>query len=431
MDPTFRAPQGMGGSFEPPPDKSITHRALMLASLTTESCRIRRPLNTGDCVSTRHCLESLGTGFVEEEDGLVAHGVGLRGLREPVGLLDTENSGTTTRLLSGMLAGQRVFAVISGDESLRGRPMGRVVEPLRKMGARIEARQGGKFAPLCFLPGTGDLSPLEWDLPIASAQVKSSLMLAALRAEGVSRLEGMIESRDHTERMLRALGVDVQNIGKALRITPVETLPGFDMRVAGDISSAAFFIAASLITGRPLVVTGCGINPTRCGFLSVARRMGGTVEVGEDQVSLGEPMGTIRIRPSSLHGTRVEPSEVPELIDEIPLLAVLGLFATGVTEVSGAEELRFKESDRLQTIAAMAESLGGKITLREDGFSVEGPQSLRSGSVDPRGDHRIAMAAAVAGAGIPGGVKVLGFDCARVYYPDFVRDYVRLGGVVE
>jgi 3-phosphoshikimate 1-carboxyvinyltransferase len=430
MDPTFRAPQGMGGRYEPPPDKSITHRALMLATLASETCRIQRPLATGDCVSTRHCLESLGAAFNDEEGGMVVHGVGLRGMNEPARLLDTENSGTTTRLLSGILAGQKIFAVISGDASLIQRPMGRVVEPLRKMGARIEARQEGKYAPLCFLPGSGDLTPLQWELPVASAQVKSSLMLAALRATGASRLGGMIESRDHTERMFRALSVKVERIGATLQVTPVAGLPGFDMRVPGDISSAAFFIAASLVTGRSLTITGCGINPTRCGFLSVARRMGATVEVREDGVSLGEPTGTVTIQPANLQATRVEPSEVPELIDEIPLLAVLGLFATGVTEVRGAEELRFKESDRLSMIAAMVESLGGRITLHEDGFSVEGPQTLRPGIVDPKQDHRIAMAAAVAGVGISGGVKVRGFDCARVSYPDFIRDYIGLGGVV-
>ena len=430
MDPIFRSPRGLGGVYEPPPDKSITHRALMLAALTTETCRIGRPLSTGDCVSTRRCLESLGAEFADDAGGLTAHGVGLRGMREPARLLDAENSGTTTRLLSGIVAGQPFYSVITGDASLIQRPMGRVVEPLRTMGARIEARQGGKYAPLSFLPGNGDLAPLEWDLPVASAQVKSSLMLAALRATGPSRLGGMIDSRDHTERMFRALGVSVESVAGALRIAPVTSLPGFEMRVAGDISSAAFFIAAALVTGRQLTITGCGTNPTRCGFLSVARRMGATVDVQEEALSLGEPTGTITVHPASLRATAVEPAEVPELIDEIPLLAVLGLFATGLTEVRGAEELRFKESDRLAMIASMAESLGGRVTLHDDGFSVEGPQALRPGVVDPRGDHRIAMAAAVAGAGIDGGVTVLGFDCARVSYPDFIRDYVALGGVV-
>ncbi len=357
-------------------------------------------------------------------------GVGLRGFVEPVGLLDAENSGTTTRLLSGLLAGQRIFAVLSGDESLVRRPMGRVVEPLRKMGARIEGRESARFAPLCFLPGDGDLGALTWDIPVPSAQVKSSLLMAALRAKGASRIGGKIGSRDHTERMLRALGVRLEALRSGLSIEPVDGLPGFDVEVPGDVSSAAFFVAAALITGQKLEIHGCGVNPTRCGFVEVARRMGASSEIVTEGLSLGEPAGSITVGPAALRGAIVTPEEVPELIDEIPLLAVLGLFAHGRTEVRGASELRVKESDRLEMIVRMAECLGGKLEMFEDGFAVDGPQSLRPGTVDPRGDHRIAMAAAVAGAGIPGGVKVTGFDCARVSYPDFIRDFTALGGEV-
>jgi 3-phosphoshikimate 1-carboxyvinyltransferase len=402
----------------------------MLAAVSSAVCRIGNPLATGDCLSTRRCLESLGASFAVAGDGLEAHGVGLRGLREPRGPLDAENSGTTARLLSGLLAGQPVFAVLTGDGSLLGRPMGRVVEPLKAMGARIEGREGGRFAPLCFLPGSGSLEPIAWKLPVPSAQVKSCLLLAGLRASGAMSIGGMVGSRDHTERMLGALGVGVRVLGSEILIEPAAALPGFEMTVPGDISSAAFFIAAALVSGRKLSVRGCGINPTRCGFLEVARRMGAGVKVHEDGSSLGEPVGTVTISPGELRGTRVVPAEVPELIDEVPLLAVLGLFARGVTEVRGAEELRLKESDRLAAIARMAESLGGKIEVFEDGFAVEGPQALRSGALDPMGDHRIAMAAAVASAGIRGGVQVKDFGCARVSYPDFIRDFSALGGEV-
>ena len=215
-----------------------------------------------------------------------------------------------------------------------------------------------------------------------------------------------------------------------LRVHPVNRIPGFDADVPGDISSAAFFIAAALISGRALVVRECGINPTRCGFLEVVRRMGASVEVLEERSSVGEPAGSIRVSPGELRGARIEREEIPELIDEVPLLAVLALFARGVTEVRGAEELRFKESDRLDMIARMVKSLGGKVEVFDDGFAVEGPQKLRRGEVDPRGDHRIAMAAAVAAVGIPEGVSVRGFDCARVSYPDFMRDYQALGGEI-
>jgi 3-phosphoshikimate 1-carboxyvinyltransferase len=308
--------------------------------------------------------------------------------------------------------------------------MGRVVEPLRTMGARIEGRESGRFAPLCFLPGSDDLLPLSWDLPVPSAQVKSSLLLAALRATGTSRIGGRIDSRDHTERMLRALGVRLVHEDSCLRVDPVKGIPGFEMDVPGDVSSAAFLIATALITGRELMVRGCGINPTRCGFLDVARRMGAASQVVQEGSSLGEPAGTIRVTPAPLRGVTVSPDEVPELIDEIPLIAVLGLFARGRTVVRGASELRVKESDRLAMIARMAESLGGKVELFEDGFAVDGPQALRPGIVDPHGDHRIAMAGAVAGAGVTGGVKVAGFDCSRVSYPDFIRDFRALGGEV-
>jgi 3-phosphoshikimate 1-carboxyvinyltransferase len=430
MDPTFRVPRGIGGEYAPPPDKSITHRALMLAAVSSSPCRVGTPLATGDCVSTRRCLQSLGARFEDTPSGVRSQGVGLRGFREPRGPLDAENSGTTTRLLSGLLAGQKAFAVLSGDDSLLGRPMGRVVEPLRAMGARIEGREGGRFAPLCFLPGTGELSPISWKLPVPSAQVKSSLLLAALRAGGTCRIGGLIGSRDHTERMLRALGVPVELAGGELLAGPADTLPGFEMDVPGDISSAAFFLAAALISGRRLTVRACGVNPTRCGLVEVLRRMGARLQVREEKSSLGEPAGTITAEPGDLAGTTVTAAEVPDLIDEVPLLAVLGLFARGRTEVRGAEELRFKESDRLQMIAGMAEALGGRIEIFDDGFAVEGPQALRPGMVDPRGDHRIAMAAAVAAAGIAGGVKVRGFECARVSYPDFARDFAALGGEI-
>lgn len=428
MDPTFRAPRGVGGLYIPPPDKSITHRALMLAAISSGTSRIGNPLATGDCISTRRCLESLGASFDVVDGRWEARGVGLRGFREPRRALDAENSGTTTRLIAGLLAGQPLFAVLTGDDSLLGRPMNRVVEPLRAMGARVEGREGGRFAPLCFLPGHGALQPLSWDLPVASAQVKSCLLFAALRASGPSRIGGRIGSRDHTERMVRALGVRVEEADSVLSVEPVDSLPGFDVEVPGDISSAAFFIAGALISGRELSVRDCGINPTRCGFLEVVRRMGASVETREERLSLGEPVGTITIAPEALRGTRVMPQEVPDLIDEVPLLAVLGLFAHGITEVRGAEELRFKESDRLSMIARMAASLGGRVELFEDGFSVEGPQALRPGDVDPRGDHRIAMAAAVAAVGIKEGVRVRGFECAQVSYPDFIRDFTALGG---
>ncbi len=433
MEATFHARgAGLGGAYAPPADKSITHRSLLFASVADGTSVVRRPLSTGDCRSTRGCLERLGVPVAEAADGtLTIRGVGLRGYAEPASVLDAGNSGTTTRLLSGMMAGLPLFATLCGDASLSARPMARVVTPLRSMGARIEARAGGTLLPLCFLPGSGTLRPLSWDLPVASAQVKGAVALAALRAEGPSRIGGRIDSRDHTERMLgTGLGLGVRVRDGALLVEPADRIPSFEIDVPGDVSSAAFFVAAALVGGRELVVRECGLNPTRLGFLDVVRRMGARVETREEGTTLGEPWGTIRVTPGLLRGATVAPEEVPGLIDEVPLIAVLGLFAAGVTEVRGADELRHKESDRLAAIVALAAALGGRIEPLDGGFRVEGPQRLRGGVVDPAGDHRIAMAAAVAAAGTEEPVRVTDIDCAQVSYPDFVRDYLALGGTV-
>ena len=430
MNPTFRAARGIGGEYTPPPDKSITHRALMLAAVGSGESRIVHPLATGDCISTRRCLEALGCTIRDSDHALSVLGAGIRGFTEPRGVLDAENSGTTTRLLSGLLAGLPIFAVLTGDRSLLGRPMARVVQPLREMGARIEGRDGGKYAPLCFLPGSGELAPLSYCLPVPSAQVKSCLVLAALRAGGNSRISGKIHSRDHTERMLNALEVRVETNADGITLHPPLKVPAFQIEVPGDLSSASFFIAAALISGRRLLARGCGVNPTRAGFLNVVRRMGARVETRQDKLSLGEPAGSVEVTGGALTGVRIEAEEIPELIDEVPLLAVLGLFSKGITEVRGAEELRLKESDRLDMIAQLVQELGGQVEIFEDGFAVEGPQELRAGEIDPKGDHRIAMAAAVAAAGIPQGVRVRGFECAAVSYPDFAKDFSALGGEV-
>jgi 3-phosphoshikimate 1-carboxyvinyltransferase len=433
MEATFHAREaGLGGGYAPPGDKSITHRSLLFAAAADGTSIVHRPLATGDCRSTRGCLEQLGTRIGEEGDGtLHIDGAGLRGFAEPAGLLDAGNSGTTMRLLAGMLAGLPVFAVMGGDESLVRRPMDRVVEPLRAMGARIEARARGTLAPLCFLPGSGTLRPLSWRLPVASAQVKSALILAALRAEGPSLIGGRIDSRDHTERMLATgLGLGIRLEAGGLHVEPARAIPAFERSVPGDVSSAAFFIAGALVSGRELEVRDCGLNATRLGFLQVVRRMGARIDTAEQGRSLGEPWGTVKVTPGRLRAASVGPGEVPELIDEVPLIAVLGLLAEGVTEVRGAEELRHKESDRLAAVIALAAALGGRIEPLEDGFRVEGPQRLAGGTVDPRGDHRIAMAAAIAGAATERGVRVTDVECARVSYPDFIHDYRRLGGAV-
>ncbi len=433
MNLRFSAPRGIGGTMSPPPDKSITHRALLLAAVAEGSSRIANPLATGDCLSTRACLRALGVEVREEPRGLawLVSGRGLRGLVEPAGVLEAQNSGTTIRLLCGLLAGQPLYAVLSGDASLRARPMLRVVEPLRAMGARIEGRAGGKLAPLSLLAGSGTLRALHYDLPVPSAQVKSALLLAALRADGESSLGGALDSRDHTERFLGFLGLPLPRAEGRLRISPPSALPAFELEVPGDPSSAAFFLAAAQVSGRELEVSGCGLNPTRLGFARVLARMGAGLEELPEQERGGEPVGRLRLRPGELAGVTVEAGEVPALIDEIPLLAVLGAFARGRTVVRGAGELKHKESDRLQAIGRLLEAVGGRVELAGDGFAVEGPQPLRPGAVDSGGDHRIAMAGAVLAAGIAGGVEVRGFEAATVSFPDFLATYRLLGGMAE
>ena len=455
----FSAPRGLGGVMTPPPDKSITHRALLLAAAAGGVSRIANPLATGDCLSTRACLRALGVqveedprgrrpagrparrpaspGFTPASPGFIpapawlVTGRGLRGLAEPSEVLDAQNSGTTIRLLCGLLAGQRMHAVLSGDASLRARPMLRVVEPLRCMGARIEGRDGGRLAPLALLPGSGTLKALRYDLPVPSAQVKSALLLAALRADGESSLGGALDSRDHTERLLGFLGLSLGRTDGRLRIAPPSALPAFELEVPGDPSSAAFFLAAALVSGRELEVTGCGLNPTRLGFVRVLARMGARVEELVEAQRGGEPVGRLHLHPGVLQGVTVQAEEVPALIDEIPLIAVLGAFARGRTLVRGAGELKHKESDRLQAIGRLLQAVGGSVELAEDGFAVEGPQALAGGTVDSASDHRIAMAAAVLAAGIPGGVEVRGFEAATVSFPDFLATFRALGGMAE
>jgi 3-phosphoshikimate 1-carboxyvinyltransferase len=435
MKAQFSAPRGIGGEVVPPPDKSITHRALLLASVAEGTSTIGNILDTGDCRSTRGCLERLGVpieDIAREPKAIRVHGRGLLGYREPPAILDAENSGTTIRLLSGLLAALPLYVVLTGDASLLRRPMQRVVEPLKRMGARIAGRDADRYAPLTFLPGDGSLRAVDHHLEVASAQVKSALLLAALRVPEVTRITGRIDSRDHTERLLRFLGLPLREEAGGLALSPCPGVPAFQLEIPGDISSAAFWLTAALISGRELAVRGCGLNPTRLGFLRTLEAMGADLQVDPEGEHGGEPVGAIRLRASEgLRGVAIGEAEVPSLIDEIPLVAILALFASGTTAVRGAGELRVKESDRLQAIARLVEAVGGRIRLEADGFTIEGGRPLSPGRVEARGDHRIAMAAAVLGAGIPGGVTVEGMEAATVSYPDFPRHYRMLGGSIE
>ena len=434
MHATFTAPRGLGGAIVPPPDKSLTHRALMLAAVAEGTSSITNPLRTGDCLSTASCLERLGVGIESAgtggSTGLKIRGVGLRGFCEPEDILDAENSGTTIRLLSGLLAGLPIYAVLTGDASLRRRPMLRVVAPLRELGASIHGRQGGALAPLAFLPGSGRLFPGALRVEVASAQLKSALLLAGLRVEGELTLSGELRSRDHTERFFRFLGVPLEVRDEEIVMSGQERLPSFEAAIPGDPSSASFFVAAALLGGRDIEVRGCGVNPTRLGLFRVLERMGARVRVTEAAQSCGEPVGTIAVSAGELVATGVEAAEIPDLIDEVPLLALLASQARGVTEIRGAEELRHKESDRIAGICALLSALGGRAEPLPDGLRVRGPQHLGPGRVDPAGDHRIAMTAAVA-AVVAGSVTVSDVEATTVSYPDFLADYRSLGGEIR
>ncbi len=427
--------KGIGGIYVPPPDKSLTHRAIMLAAVAEGRSEVINPLYTGDCISTLNCIEALGVEIKRNKKNrkwaLEINGVGLHGFKEPVGVLDAGNSGTTMRLLSGLLAGLPIYAVITGDSSLLRRPMSRIVAPLRAMGARVEGREGGRFAPLSFLPGDGLLEPIEYDLPVASAQVKSAILFAALRSKGIVVLKGLIESRDHTERLFSSMKLPIKVEKERIVLQPVSDILPFRIEIPGDISSASFFIAGALLSQKELIVEGCGLNPTRMGFVNVLRRMGASIEIIVEREELGEPVGKVIIKPSVLKGIEIGRDEIPSLVDEVPLVVAVALFADGRTVIRGAEELKNKESNRLLTTADMVKRLGGKVEVLDDGFVIEGPQILSSGRIDSMGDHRIAMTGAILGSVVNGGVEVIGFEVAKVSYPTFISDFIALGGSVE
>ena len=420
------APAGpLRGRLRAPSDKSITHRALMLAAVSESVARIERPLWAGDTLATAGVLQALGVRLEVDEAGeaVTVGGVGLAGLRPAEGTLDAGNSGTTVRLMAGLLAGQEGEFTLDGDESLRTRPMDRVVQPLAVMGVQVAAREG-RFLPLTVHGGR--VRAIAYELPVASAQVKSCVLFAGLHANGETTVIERLASRDHTERMLRAAGATVEARGADITVGGRPHLSLERVTVPGDLSSAAYLVAAAaLVPGSDLVIEGLGLNPTRLGFFEVLRRMGGDVawqvEGGEEAAAsgpAGEPWGSLRVRHAPLHGVRVAPDEVPLLIDEVPLVALLGTAADGETEVEGAGELRVKESDRLAATAELLGGLGGRVEVRRDGLRVTA-SSLAGGDVESHGDHRLALMAAVAGLASRDGVTVHGFEAADVSFPGF------------
>jgi 3-phosphoshikimate 1-carboxyvinyltransferase len=418
------------GRLRPPSDKSISHRAAMIAAMGEGGTMIEGYLDAADTRSTLAAVEAIGARVEGAEDGslhpqLRVHGVGLRGAESAD--IDVGNAGTLLRLLPGWLAGQEGESwILDGDESIRRRPVDRIAVPLRQMGARLQCRED-RLPPLQI---EGEpLHGIDYELPVASAQVKSCLLFAGLLGDGTTRVVEPQPSRDHTERMLTAAGAEVRREGDAVVVAPAERLEPEPITVPADISSAAFFVAAALLVpGSEVVLDEVGVNPTRTGLLAILGRMGAEIEIEHAEESGGEPVASLRIRPAPLRATEIGGAEIPLAIDELPLAALTACFAEGTTTIRDAEELRRKESDRIATVTAALTALGGKVEPTADGMVIEGTGGLRGGTVESHGDHRIAMLGAVAGLASREGVEVRGMEAAAVSYPGFEADLAALLG---
>lgn len=429
MDMRFEPARGLTGELRAPADKSISHRAALLGAMAGEPVRIENYLDAADTISTLEAVRALGALVEVNGDQVVVRGTGLREAREPDGPIDVGNAGTLLRLLPGWLAAQegRSFT-LDGDESIRRRPVDRIAVPLTQMGAQLQAREG-RFAPF-EVHGTR-LRAISYELDVASAQIKSCVLLAALAADGATTVGEPTRSRDHTERMLLRAGVAIHRNGRHVTVVNADELLLEPLRIPGDPSSAAFLIAAGvLVPSSRLLIRDVGVNWTRTGFLRIVRRMQGIVlgdlEDESGELIPDEPVSDLDVAHGALEGTVVEAEEVPLAIDELPLVALLGCFAEGETVVQGAQELRVKESDRIAGVVEGLGGLGADIEATHDGFVVRGSSGLRGGTIDALGDHRMAMLGAVAGLASREGVQVIGMDAAEVSYPGFVEDLRRL-----
>lgn len=407
---------GLHGAVTVPGDKSISHRAVMFGALASGDTHITGFLMGEDCLSTISCFRQMGVKIDVSDDEVVVHGAGMHGLQEPSELLYTGNSGTTTRLLCGILAGQPFRSVLSGDASIQKRPMGRIIKPLREMGANIDGKDGN----LCPLTVSGsELHGITYTLPVASAQLKSAILLAGLFAEGETTVVEPAPSRDHTERMLRGLGVDVRTDGNVITLTPPEQLTAVDVAVPGDISSAAYFLVAGcIVPNSEITIRNVGINPTRTGILDVLRDMGADIELVNctDDV---EPVCDIIVRSSRLHGTRIGGDIIPRLIDELPVIAVAAAFAEGETVICDAQELKVKESNRIAAMVSELSKTGCDITETEDGMVIRGGKPLHGAQFACYADHRVAMSMAVCALACKGDSVLEDPDCVAISYPTF------------
>ncbi|HZP25883.1 MAG TPA: 3-phosphoshikimate 1-carboxyvinyltransferase [Dehalococcoidia bacterium] len=427
MNSVVKQAKRLRGSIEVPGDKSISHRAAMLNAIAGGSATIENFQQGEDCQATLNCFGRLRVNWERlAENVLRIDGVGLHGLREPSDALDCANSGTTMRLLAGLLAAQPFAATITGDESLRSRPMGRIIEPLRLMGAEISGRDDN-YAPLR-VQGR-PLKGVAYRTPVASAQVKSSILLAGLYAEGETTVTEPTTSRDHTERMLTAMGADIRGEGTSVRVRPARQLQALSLRVPGDISAAAYWLVAACIhPDAEVYLPAVGVNPTRTGILEALRAMGADIEVTNERSLGSEPVADLTARSSQLRGIMLAGDIIPRLIDEIPLLALVAACADGETQIRDAAELRVKESDRIRTTAQELRSLGAEVEELEDGLRIQGPSPLFGAEVQSHGDHRLAMTLAVAGLAAQGATNIGNSHVVAVSYSQFWHDLQAIAG---
>ena len=421
----FKKINGLKGELTVPGDKSVSHRSVMFGSIAKGTTEIHNYLQGADCLSTISCFRSMGIEIENKGETVLVKGKGLHGLTAPNTVLDCGNSGTTTRLISGILAAQNFDVTLTGDESIQKRPMKRIMDPLSLMGAKIESIRGNGCAPLRI---TGaPLTGIRYTSKVASAQVKSAILLAGLYADGETRVTEPYVSRNHTELMLNRFGAEVRTEGTTAVIQPARELYGSRIMVPGDISSAAFFLAAGLLVpNSQLLIKNVGINPTRAGILTVCREMGGSVTLLNEDNSQAEPTADLLVSSSSLHGITVGGSIIPTLIDELPMIAAMACFAEGETIIKDAAELKVKESNRIEVMVKNLTAMGADVRETEDGMIIRGGRPLHGAVIDSRLDHRIAMTFAITALAAEGETEILGSDCVTISYPTFYQDLEHL-----
>ena len=421
----FTRTQSLHGEITIPGDKSISHRAVMFGSLAEGTTEVTGFLRGADCLSTIDCFRRLGISIEDKGEQILIHGKGLHGLSAPDQILDAGNSGTTTRLISGILSGQTFETTLTGDASIQKRPMGRIMEPLNQMGASITSLSGNGCAPLR-IDGR-PLHGIHYTTRVASAQVKSSILLAGLYADAPTSVTEPALSRNHSELMLNFFGAEVKTEDTTATIQPEPKLAGQKVQVPGDISSAAYFIAAGCITpDSEILIKNVGTNPTRDGILRVCEMMNADVTRLHENADSGEPTADLLVRTSSLKGCTIEGALIPTLIDELPVIAVMACFAEGTTVIRDAAELKVKESDRIAVMTENLTAMGARVTATDDGMIIEGGHPLHGAVIDSHLDHRIAMSFAIAALNADGETEIQGADCVNISYPEFYRDLLKI-----